>query len=151
MIRIDYFSQKLDEIRLKLLEEARKKLDKRLTHLKLIMGDDFDRYNKSVPDGFKVKTVPRDPKVVWCIKKPLKLKSYAQTNKAPKNQAQYYRPIINKEFYFVLHPVIVEVVIQVMYELKLNSFSVAPKKNSCGFSSRNFLVVFNSTNRISSK
>jgi hypothetical protein len=35
--------------------------------------------------------------------------------------------------------------------LKLNTFSVTPKNNSCGFSGRNFLVVFNSTNRISSK
>ncbi|MFT4756619.1 MAG: hypothetical protein ACI91R_001266 [Vicingaceae bacterium] len=67
MIRIDYFSKQLDEVRPKLLEEARKKLEKRLTHLKLIMGDDFDRYNKSVADGFKVKTVPRDPQIVWCI------------------------------------------------------------------------------------
>ena len=74
MIRIDYFPQQLDEVKPKLLEEARKKLDKRLTHLKLIMGDDFDRYNKSVPDGFKVKTVPRDPKVVWCIKKTVQAK-----------------------------------------------------------------------------
>ena len=39
------------------------KLDKRLNHYKLIMDDDFDRLSKSVSDGFKGKTVSKDPKL----------------------------------------------------------------------------------------
>ena len=60
---MDYFSKQLNEIKLKLGEEAREKINKRLTHYKLIMNDDFDRLSKSVSDGFKGKTVSRDPKL----------------------------------------------------------------------------------------
>ena len=40
----------------------------------------------------------------------------------------FYNPIINKAFDFVLNPIIVEPVIQVMYELDLSFFEKPIKK-----------------------
>ena len=88
MIRLDYFSKQLYEIKVKILEEAREKLDKRLTHYKLMMGNYFDRLNKSVSNGFKGKIVSREPQsCVVYNKNPFNLKYCARANKTPKESS----------------------------------------------------------------
>ena len=49
----------------------------------------------------------------------LNLKKSADMKSADKTTSLYYQPIIDKEFDFVINPVILEPVIQVMYEIRL--------------------------------
>jgi hypothetical protein len=49
----------------------------------------------------------------------LNLKKSTNVNASDKSTTLYYQPIIDKEFDFVINPVILEPVIQVMYEVKI--------------------------------
>jgi hypothetical protein len=49
----------------------------------------------------------------------LDLNRAANVNQVSKNSTIYYQPIFDKDFDFVINPVILEPVIQVMYEIKI--------------------------------
>ncbi len=129
LIKVDYFSKQLDDIKLQLLEEAQKKLAKRMEHYQSIFGSDLDRFEKRINDGYKVVyPIERYLKCTAYNNNAFKLKSSARYNKSNKNQASYYQAVVNKEFDFVINPVVVEPVIQVMYELNLSLFEKPAEK-----------------------
>lgn len=50
----------------------------------------------------------------------LVLTRFANVNPAAKSVTLYYQPVLDKEFDFVINPVIHEPVIQILYEIKLS-------------------------------
>lgn len=128
LIQVNYFSKQLDAIRLQLQQEAKKKLNHRLTHYVDILGADMEQFTKQISDGYKVEyPTERYQNCIAYSNNSFKYKPLPRGGKDSKNQASYYDPIVNKEFDFVLNPVIVEPVIQVMYELKLSFFKTPLK------------------------
>ena len=60
----------------------------------------------------------------------MNLKKSANVNNTSKSNTLYYQSIVDKEFDFVLNPVILEPVIQVMYEIKLRIENINEKKSN---------------------
>ncbi len=130
LVRVDYFSSEIEKIKLALLKKSREILEVRLSHYKSILKKDLNDLEKKISDGFRV-FYPTEmyKNCVAYDNNSLKLKSSTAVKSADKDEAQYYQPVINKEFDFVLNPLIVEPVIQVLYELKLTmDFKEEPKE-----------------------
>ncbi|MFC3158755.1 hypothetical protein ACFOEQ_09625 [Chryseobacterium arachidis] len=60
----------------------------------------------------------------------LALTKFANVNQAAKSVTSYYQPVLDKEFDFVINPVIHEPVIQVMYEIKLTIIREKQKESN---------------------
>ena len=118
LVRVDYFVQDLEKVKTELMDRALTKLGEKrakiekLTHLKL------DTLNLSSSDAYRVVYPAESYK---SYQKYATASQYGSKSAASPGQSitLYYQPIIDKEFDFVINPIVLEPVVQVMYELKL--------------------------------
>ncbi len=119
LIRVDYFSNKLEQIKSDLMKKANTILSEKITNYQGILGTDLNTYEKQVADGYRiVYPVEMYKSYQAYSSSSLNLKKSANINQTDKYTTLYYQPIIDKEFDFVINPTILEPVIQVMYEIK---------------------------------
>ncbi|MFA7274526.1 MAG: SIMPL domain-containing protein [Crocinitomicaceae bacterium] len=121
LVRVDYFSTALEAIKKELMTKAKLLLTEKTKNYEAILGETFANTEKQIADGFKV-VLPVEMYQSYeaYSSSSLNLKRSANVNVAQKSKTLYYQPIVDKEFDFVINPVILEPVIQVMYELKLS-------------------------------
>lgn len=120
LVRVDYFSNQLESVKKEMMNKAKSTLHEKLKNYESMMGISFENYEKRFNDGFKVVLPVEMYKSYNAFSSSsLNLKKSANLNKADKSTTLYYQPIIDKEFDFVINPVILEPVIQVMYEIKI--------------------------------
>ncbi len=122
LVRVDYFSDKMETTKLELVTKSKTMLQEKLKNYKSIIGSKMDSTEKLLIDGFKV---------VYPIEMYRSYQAYSNTdlnlkktssmgiNQVDKSTTQYYQPVMDKEFDFVINPTILEPVIQVMYEIKV--------------------------------
>ena len=90
LIKVDYISTKLDDIKLKMLEEARKKLKIRLAHYESALESNLEQFDKRLTDGFKVEyPAERYQKCIAYNNNAFKTKYSARVSKSNKNEAQF--------------------------------------------------------------
>jgi len=130
LVRVDYFSSEIETIKKELRTKAQTILQEKSKNYETILGRKLDSVNKSIVDGFKV-VLPVEMYQSYrsYSSSSLNLKRSAQVNSVNKSSTSYYQPIVDKEFDFVMNPIILEPVIQVMYEIKLNIKNVTEKNN----------------------
>lgn len=129
LVRVDYFSTKLESIKKELRAKSRTILQEKIKNYESILSKNLDSLNKNIADGFKVVLpVERYKSYQSYNSSSLNLKKSANVNTASKSKTLYYQPIIDKEFDFVINTTILEPVIQVMYEIKLNIEKINEKK-----------------------
>jgi len=133
-VRVDYFSTKLESIKKELRTKSKTLLQEKLNDYQLILGKNLDSLNKNIADGFKV-VLPVEAYKSYqsYTNSSLNLKKSANVNNANKTTTSYYQPIIDKEFDFVLNPIILEPVIQVLYEIKMNIENTNVKENTVDY------------------
>lgn len=120
LVRVDYFSSNLENIKKELMDKARLLLQEKIKNYEAILGESFANYEKRMADGYKMMLPAEMYKSYEAYNSSsLTVKKTANTNQANKTKTFYYQPIIDKEFDFVINPTILEPVIQVMYEVKL--------------------------------
>lgn len=120
IVRVDYFSDNLVDKKKELMTQAQSLIKEKVEHYELLLGEELDTLRKEVVDGFKVLYPVESYKSYQVYNSSsLNLKKPANVNNADKSRTLYYQPVIDKEFDFVINPVIIEPVIQVMYEIKL--------------------------------
>lgn len=120
LVRVDYFSSKLESIKKELMTKAKVILQEKQKNYEAIIGTPFTNMEKGISDGYKVMLPVEMYKSYQSFNSSsLNLKKSANINTASKSTTLYYQPIIDKEFDFVINPTILEPVIQVMYEVKL--------------------------------
>lgn len=120
LVRVDYFAENLDAIKQELMNKAKSTLKRKLNNHKDILQIDLDSMEKQLVDGYKVVLPVEMYKSYQAYNSSsLNLKKSANINQTAKSTTLYYQPILDKEFDFVINPVILEPVIQVMYEVKL--------------------------------
>ena len=133
LVRVDYFSTKLEATKKDLREKAKAILEEKLKNYQAILSVKLDSVGKQVVDGYKV-VLPVEMYNDYQAysSSSLNLKKNPDINQVDKSTTLYYQPIMDKEFDFVLNPTILEPVIQVMYEikLKLNNEKVNDPKTS---------------------
>lgn len=121
LIRVDYFSTGMENIRKQMMDKARILMQEKVKNMEAVSGESFAMAEKNVTDGYKtVLPVEMYRSYEAYNNSSLSLlKPYAEANQAAKPVTSYYQPVPDKEFDFVLNPVIDEPMIQVMYEIRL--------------------------------
>lgn len=129
LVRVDYFSTKLEAVKKELRIKAKAILQDKFKNYELILAKDLDSLNKNIVDGFRVVLPVEMYKSYQSYSSSsLNLKKSTKVNNVNKSTTLYYQPIINKEFDFVINPIILEPVIQVMYQIKLSVEKLNEKK-----------------------
>jgi len=120
LVRVDYFSERMDEIKEELRKEAIAVMKKKLADYDQLLADNLDSSDKSLNDAYQV-FLPVEMYKSYEAYSNSSLYSSKGKNidELRKARTLYYQPVVDKEFDFVINPVIVEPVIQILYEIKL--------------------------------
>jgi hypothetical protein len=120
LVRVDYFSDKIETVKMELVNKSRGLLLEKIKNYKLLLGAKVDSGERRLVDGFRmVYPVEMYKSYQAYSNAELNLKKPANINQVEKSTTLYYQPIVNKEFDFVVNSTILEPVIQVMYEIKM--------------------------------
>jgi len=121
LVRVDYYSTKLESVKKELREKAKLVLKDKLKHYEQIMFINFDTLEIQLSDAYKIEyPIENYQSYTAYNSSSLNLRKRANDiSKANKSKTLYYQPIMNKDFDFVQNPVVLEPVIQVMYEMKV--------------------------------
>ena len=120
LVRVDYFAAQMDSIKMALSERAQIILKEKLKDKEALLQMKFDTLSKRVHDGYRVLYPVEMYKSYQAYNNSsLNLNIRANVTQATKSTTNYYQPILNKEFDFVLNSVILEPVIQVLYEIQM--------------------------------
>jgi len=121
LVRVDYFAGTMESVKKELIRKATLALQEKTANLQNLLGENFAGAEKNVSDGFRV-TLPTEMYRSYEAynSSSLALTKFSNVNQAAKSVTSYYQPVLDKEFDFVINPVVHEPVIQVMYEIKLN-------------------------------
>jgi hypothetical protein len=120
LVRVDYFSSTIESIRKELMNKAKLALQEKVKNFETILGESFTTATKNISDGFRTALPTEMYKSYEAYNSSsLALNKMTNVNQVNKATTSYYQPILDKEFDFVINPVIHEPVIQVMYEIKL--------------------------------
>ncbi len=131
LVRVDYFSSKIESIKKELRKKSKDILQEKIENYQSLLNKNLDSLNKNIVEGFKiVLPIEKYESYQSYQSASLNLKKSHQINDISKSTTLYYQPIINKEFDFVINPTILEPVIQVMYEVKLQINNTATTKNN---------------------
>lgn len=118
LVRVDYFADSLETTKKMLMAKAKVILQEKMKTYQSILGSKLDSVERQLTDGYKVMLPVEQYKTYQAYNSSsLDLKKAANVNQADKSTTLYYQPIIDKEFDFVINPIILEPVIQVMYEI----------------------------------
>lgn len=121
LVRVDYFSNNIEAIKKELSTKANTILQQKLKSYETILSVSLDSTEKQLVDGYKV-VLPVEMYRSYQAysSSSLNLKKSSNIKQTDKSTTLYYQPVIDKEFDFVINPTILEPVIQVMYEIKMN-------------------------------
>ncbi len=129
LVRVDYFSKQLEQTKLDMAKKARAMIQSKLKDRQILVGFDIEKIERTVNEGYIVNyPLERYNSYTAYKSTSLKLKRNPTVNKAEVAVTQFYQPVFDKEFDFVVNPVVVEPVIQIMYELKMHVRILPAKK-----------------------
>jgi uncharacterized protein YggE len=119
LIRVDYFSNSLETVKKELMSRAKVVLQDKMKNYEQVLSTSLATADKSLSDGYKV-VLPVEMYQSYQAYNSSSLNTGKGTvNNAEKSTTLYYQPVADKEFDFVINPVVLEPVIQVMYEIVL--------------------------------
>lgn len=120
LVRVDYFSENLSDIKNNLRTKVIAQLKQKLSNYQLLLGADMKDYKRQLADGFKI-VYPIEMYNTYQAhsSSSIHVRRNAKVNQINKTTTQYYQPIFDKEFDLVINPVINQPVIQVMYQIRL--------------------------------
>lgn len=120
LVRVDYFSNALETIKKEMMNKAKLLVQEKMKNYEILLGETFTNVEKKIIDDYNINLPVEMYKSYEAYNSSsLNLKKAANLNQVNKSTTLYYQPIFNKEFDFVINPVILEPVIQVQYEVKI--------------------------------
>lgn len=121
LVRVDYFSESTEAIKTELSNRSRTILLEKIKSYRQLLGATIDSTERKLIDGYRmVYPVEMYKSYQAYANSGLSLKRSANINQAEKSTTLYYQPVMNKEFDFVINATILEPVIQVLYEIRLD-------------------------------
>lgn len=112
----------------------------RIKNYEALIGDAFSNKEKNVSDGFKI-YLPTEMYRKYTLYQNTSLSKNLnpdRVNATYKASTNFYMPVANKDFDFVINPTLLEPAVQVLYEIK---WSATPKtdekKNNLLFMNHN--------------
>jgi len=120
LVRVDYVCDSLEQKRNEMMEKARILVGEKLKNYQEMLGVELSSFEKNMADGFRV-IYPGEQynSYLAYFSNSLLLNKDADLVHVDKSRTSFYQPIMAKEFDFVFNPIIVEPVIQILYEVKL--------------------------------
>lgn len=120
LIRVDYVSNNIEEEKKKLMDRADAIVKEKLSRYEKLLSIELDSLDKELVEGFRI-IYPIESYRSYQAYSSSSLKGgeSARVNQSQKRNTSYYQPVINKEFDYVINPLVVEPVIQVLYELRV--------------------------------
>lgn len=120
LVKVDYFSEKLETIKSDLAKKAQGLALQKMKNYQALLQIDFTTLEKDFVEGFKV-NYPIESYQSYQAhnSSSLNLKKKANINSSKKSTTLFYQPISNKDYDFVVNPIILSPVIQVSYQLKI--------------------------------
>lgn len=129
LVRVDYFSTKIEEVKKELAEKGRVKMREKIAFAQDLLKKNLDSLHRHFADGYRVFYPIEMYKnyTAYNASAPDAKSGKSYVNRADKSVTFFYQPIFDKEFDFVLQPEILEPSIQVLYELRLQIDTDTPK------------------------
>ena len=121
LVRMDYYSTELETIKKELKEKVKAAFVEKQKLYEATLGESFATAEKKITDGFSL-TSPSELYNTYeaYSSTPIPSKRAGNVMQVSKSVTQYYQPIANRDFDVVLNPIIVEPMIQVVYEMKMS-------------------------------
>ena len=121
LVRMDYYSTQLETIKKELKDKVKAAFAEKQKLYETTLGENFATAEKKITDGFSL-TSPSELYNTYeaYSSTPIPSKRSGNVLQANKSVTQYYQPIANRDFDVVLNPIIVEPMIQVVYEMKMS-------------------------------
>ena len=121
LVRMDYYSTQLETIKKELKDKVKAAFAEKQKLYETTLGENFATAEKKITDGFSL-TSPSELYNTYeaYSSAPIPSKRSSNVLQANKSVTQYYQPIANRDFDVVLNPIIVEPMIQVVYEMKMS-------------------------------
>lgn len=121
LVRMDYYSSQLETIKKELKDKVKSAFDEKQKLYETTLGESFASAEKKVIDGFLyISPTEQYSSYEAYSSASLQGKRAGNVVQANKSTTQYYQPIANRDFDVVLNPIIVEPMIQVVYEIKMS-------------------------------
>ncbi|CEN36550.1 conserved hypothetical protein [Capnocytophaga canimorsus] len=123
LVKVDYFANNLDNVKKELTDKAKQMLQDKIKSYETIIGKSFGNAEKCMVEGHKVVYPAQMYDSYQAFhSSSLKLNKSGNINQADKSTTLYYQSITDKDFDFVINPIIIfEPVIQVVYEIRLTA------------------------------
>ncbi len=129
LVRVDYHADALEQIKKELENKALSEIQQKIKKFEVITGKSFENAERTVADGFAIRLPVEMYRSYEASRSTtLNLRRSATVTQSEKTSSIFYQPLLNKEFDFVINPIIVEPVIQVFYDLKV-LITNNPQKN----------------------
>lgn len=120
LVKVDYFIEDMDKKREELITKAEATLQKKITRYGAVMGTDFEDKNRILADGFAVhypleqyKTYTAYCSNALSFSKSEDVKTYQKVT------SQFYLPLANRGYDFVINGSFLEPVVQIEYEIQV--------------------------------
>ncbi|EEK14040.1 hypothetical protein CAPGI0001_0132 [Capnocytophaga gingivalis ATCC 33624] len=121
LVRMDYYSSQLETIKKELKDKVKSAFAEKQKVYETTLGESFASAEKKVVDGFfHIYPTEQYSSYEAYSSASLQGKRAGNVVQANKSTTQYYQPIANRDFDVVLNPIIVEPMIQVVYEIKMS-------------------------------
>ena len=128
LVRVDYYLTTLDSVKKEVATKAKSILSEKIKSYEELSGKTFLNDEKTFSEGFITKLPMEMYKSYEAYNSnSLELNRAQNVTQVSKNSTIYYQPIFDQNFDFVINPVVLEPVIQVMYEIKI---TIQTKKNT---------------------
>jgi len=121
LVRVDYFSAEIEKLKKQMNEKAVSLALEKMAMFEKLTGSSLTNTEKRATDLYKV-FLPVEMYQTYeaYSSSEIMQKKQSSFKQANKETTPYYQPIQDKEFDFVINPIILEPVIQVLYELKIS-------------------------------
>lgn len=130
LAKVDYHSSVIDSIKKELATKSKTLLQEKIKNYESILGETFASENKLLAEGFQIVFPLEQYKSYQAYSSnSTNIKRGGIVNHAAKSTTQYYQPITEKGFDIVINPIVLEPVIQVVYEISLKIEKIPSKSN----------------------
>ncbi|MGB1205386.1 MAG: hypothetical protein ACPG5B_07065 [Chitinophagales bacterium] len=140
LVKVDYVSEVLGHKKQELKTQALTMLKEKQKSYEDLLGSSFRDFEKDLVDAFKVVyPVEMYQSYQAFSRSSLHPKKYANVQVADKSNSTFYQSVMDKDFDLVIEPLIIEPVIQLMYEVKMKI--KRPKKVNLPRTQKEYLMI----------
>lgn len=120
LVRVDYVSESMNKIKTAMMEKAKTLIKTKMAYYDELTGVEINELEKQIAEDFTVHYPVENYQSYYAYSSSsLDLKRAANINSADKTRTMFYQPLVDKEFDFVMNPLVMEPVIQLVYQVKI--------------------------------